>query len=67
MSLPRLGAAVALAVLAALFTLLAWGALRNLFQDYRDSPLLVYFLVGGLWLGLAAASIFAAVRVARGR
>ena len=67
MSLPRLAAAVALAALAAFFAFLAWGALLNLFADYRDSPLVVYVAVGGLWLTLAAACVFGAARIARSR
>lgn len=56
-----------LLVVAAVSGALAFGALSNLWADYQDSPASTYLLYGLPAAVLCAATLWAAVRVARHR
>jgi hypothetical protein len=61
----RIATAVILILIACAAALLAWGALRNLFAGYRDSPVSTYLLVGLPWLLLAVVAFAAALQLLR--
>ena len=63
----RAVSAVALIVIAVGCAVISWGALQNLFADYRDSPSWTYLLFGIPWLVLASAAIVGAIRLLRPR
>ena len=63
----RVVSAAVLIVIAVCATMLSWGALRNVFADYQDSPLWVYLLFGVPWLALACVSFAGAVFLLRRR
>ena len=47
---------------AVMCSLLAWGALRNLWGGNGDSPPAAYIVIGALWLLLACACLVNAAR-----
>jgi succinate dehydrogenase hydrophobic anchor subunit len=59
--------AAALLLVAVVAGLLAWGALQNLWSDYKDSETSTYLVVGVPALLVALAALYGAVRVARSR
>lgn len=63
----RLAVILGLLALACVLNWMAWGALRNLFFEYQDSPAWVYIGLGAFWLTLAAGSVLGAVWLWRGR
>lgn len=54
-----------LLAIAAACLVSAWGPLRHLFREYRDSPTIVYLLFGGFFVALAVASAGLAVHLLR--
>jgi hypothetical protein len=52
---------------AVICSLLAWGALRNLWGGNGDSPPAAYIVIGGLWLLLACGCLVNAARFVLGR
>jgi hypothetical protein len=56
-----------LLVVAGGAALLSWGALSNLWADYRDSPTGTYVLIGLAALAVCVAALAAAVRIGRHR
>jgi len=64
--LRALGLALLLVAAAGAGTL-AWGALSNLWADYRDSPTSTYLMVGLPALAGCLAALAAAARLWRGR
>jgi hypothetical protein len=52
---------VVLGVVAVFGGLLVAGALRNVFADYRDSPLGTYWAIGGISFAVSAASTLMAL------
>jgi hypothetical protein len=59
--------ALVLLVLAGVSGTLAWGALSNLWADYKDSPDSTYLAVGLPALAVAAAALAGAVAALRRR
>jgi hypothetical protein len=53
--------AAACIVAAALFAVLSWGPLHNLFEDYKDSPVAIYLILGLPFLVISAAFLMGAV------
>jgi hypothetical protein len=60
-------AAALLVVVAMGAAVLSWGALRNLFDDYQDSPTWTYLLFGLPWLVVAGGALAGAVHLKRRR
>ena len=58
--------AVLLTVVGVIAGLFAYGALQNLWADYKDSPVSTYLLVGVPWLVLCLAALYGAVWLVRG-
>ena len=61
----RIAFAALLIALALFSAALAWGALSNLWADYKDSPDSTYLSIGLPALLIAAAAATAAIRVLR--
>jgi hypothetical protein len=59
--------ASALVIIAAICGVLAYGALRNLWAAYHDSPVYTYVLTGGAWMFLALMFVIVAIRLSRSR
>ena len=60
-------AVACLLVVAGGAALLGWGALSNLWADYRDSPAGTYLLIGLPALAVCVAALAAAARIGRRR
>ena len=56
--------AAACVIAAALFAVLSWGPLHNLFEDYKDSPDATYLIVGLPLLLVSAGFLVGAVFLA---
>jgi hypothetical protein len=54
----RLAVSVLLLVVAVVAGMLAWGALDNLFRDYKDSATSTYLLIGLPALAISAAALY---------
>jgi hypothetical protein len=63
----RVAAVVSLLVLAGVAALLAFGALSNLWSDYRDSERSTYLAIGVPALAGSLVALLAAVRIWRDR
>jgi hypothetical protein len=63
----RIAGGLLLAITAAGCALLAFGALKNLWASYQDSPTSTYLLIGSAWLALTICLLVAAIRVLRRR
>lgn len=61
----RFGGMVLLLVSAVACGLLSFGALKNLWASYQDSPTAFYLLIGGLSGLLSIALFIVAIRLAR--
>jgi hypothetical protein len=59
--LPPAVVSLVLGAIAVFFGFLVSGALRNVFADYRDSPLGTYWAIGGIAFGLSAGSALLAL------
>jgi hypothetical protein len=63
----RIALACVLLLVALASGSLAWGALSNLWADYKDSPVSTYLSIGLPALAVAAAALVAAVLLFRQR
>ena len=61
----RIVLAIALAVIGVVAGMFAYGALRNLWADYQDSPTSTYLLVGSPWLALCVGALVSAAWLIR--